>query len=52
MEVEQKKTLFPDKKKVECFFICFRLFLSVFSSSAPVVRFPAKNLKNLKAYKL
>jgi hypothetical protein len=40
---EQKKTLFPDKgKSRNMFFICFCLFLSVFSSSAPLERFPVK----------
>ena len=37
-KVEQKKT-FPTKKN-ENVFPCFCLFLSVFSSSAPLERFP------------
>jgi hypothetical protein len=37
-KVEQKKTF---TQKMKMFFICFCLFLSVFSSSAPLERFPS-----------
>ena len=51
MEVEQKKNLFPDKKKVECFylfsfvFICF-FFVRTYGAIS------YKKLTNLKTYKL